>query len=476
MRSPMKMVAAAMAMALLVLLPAGAGAAPARASRFGRGCRININVAPHEITAGDPVTIFGRLRCRHHGEAGQVVRLFHRLAHSSGFSYVQSTTTDANGLYEFNRADGVVETNRSWYVRSSGARSAPRRIRVAAEIALNGPTEGSQLLTGRANDVTFTGTVSPADLGAHVILQRQNAANGSEWRRIDSGRVQAGGVFSIVHTFLVPGDANIRVLVRSHHRNIPSTSSVLAYEISQAQNPALTIVASVDPIQFGQSVTITGAIAGGFANRSVTLMARTRGQDWAQVAEASTNTTGDYTFPAQAPVHSTFYQVLEAAPSCTLPPPNGHACPTFQVEHQVRSAVLYEGVRDVLTAQVSSMSVQAGGQLTFTGAVAPNHAGQMIYLERENVSGTGFHVVQVGVVNPDSTYAIVHTVYDPGTKVFRIYIPGGPENQGAPSQPFTIQVTPSPPSGLTPEAPSNSSLPPEGSEAPGETKEATERP
>jgi hypothetical protein len=133
--------------------------------------------------------------------------------------------------------------------------------------------------------------------------------------------------------------------------------------------------------------------------------------------------------------------------------------------------VLYEGVKDVLTAQVSASSVQAGGQLTFSGSVAPSHPGHVLYLERQSATGQSFHVVQVGIVNPDSTFSIAHTVYDAGAKVFRVYIPGGPENLGAASQPFTILVTPSPAAALTPEAPGNSSLPSEGSEGRGEVGE-----
>jgi hypothetical protein len=86
----------------------------------------------------------------------------------------------------------------------------------------------------------------------------------------------------------------------------------------------------------------------------------------------------------------------------------------------------------------------------------------VVYLERQNAGGTGFHVVQVGHVLPGSVYSIIHQVYVPGTKVFRIDIPGGPENGRAVSQPFTILVTPAPASSLAPEAPSNSSLPSEG--------------
>ncbi len=466
MRSQKMALAIAVAMAMLTLAPA-ADARPARHPLFPRfpgRCRVNIEVAPPQITAGDPLTIFGRLACRrHHDEAGQVVKLFHRLAGAPGYTYVQSTRTNAQGFYEFTRADGVVDTNRSWFVAARGASSAARRIRVSAQVTLNGPPPGTQLLTGHPNAVMFSGKVNPADVGARVILQRQNADTGSEWRRIDRGVVQAGGTYSIPHTFIVPGNANIRVLVRSQGRNVPSESNMLEYEISQAQNPALTIAASADPIQFGQTVTISGTLANG-ASQPVELLARTRGQvGFAPVATATTDTSGNYAFPAQAPVNSTFYKVQAPDPKCAAPGPSLRAC------GGLTSAVLYEAVKDVLSAQVSATTVQAGQKLTFSGAVAPSHPYHVIYLERQDANDSGFHVVQVSLVRPDSTYAIEHTVYDPGTKVFRVYIPGGPENQGAASQPFTIDVTPAPAAALTPEAPGNTSIPSPGSEGSGES-------
>ena len=127
-----------------------------------------------------------------------------------------------------------------------------------------------------------------------------------------------------------------------------------------------------------------------------------------------------------------------------------------------KSAVLYEGVKDVLTAEVSPTTVQAGEALTFKGMVTPDQTGHIIYLERQNAAGTAFHVVQVGHVLPGSVYSIVHQVYVPGSKVFRVDIPGGPDNGRAVSQLFTVQVNPAPPSALTPEAPGNSSQPSEG--------------
>lgn len=427
--------------ALLALLAPAVASAHKHPS--GR-CRINLNVAPREITAGDPVVAFGRLACtRRVNNVGQTVKLLEHSSGTPGYKVVQVTTTGPFGFYELTQTG--IETNSSFYVRSHGAQSGRRRVRVAAQVVLSGPPEGTQLLTGVPNAVTFTGTVTPGDAGARVILQRQNALTGNEWRRIDSSTVGSEGNFSIVHRFIVPGDANLRVLVRSRGTNIPSPSNVLTYEISQAQNPQLTISASSDPITYGQSVTISG-VAAGLASMPVTLLARTaRQHGFAPVSEVTTNAGGEYTFPAQAPVYNTFYEVKTGAKA------SGE-----------KSAVLYEGVHDVLTAEVSPSTVEAGQALTFKGTVAPDHTGHTIYLERQNASGNGFHVVEVTSIGAGSAYSIMHTVYDPGMKLFRVRVPGGPENGGAVSAPFTIQVTPAPASALMPEAPGNSSLPAEG--------------
>jgi hypothetical protein len=426
---------------LLALTPTGAsaGARTARKHPSPNGrCNVNINVAPRQLSAGDAVVVFGRLRCHRRNVASQTVTLLERTA-GAGFGPVQTTTTDVRGFYELTVAG--LQNNSSFFVRSHGAASGRRTIDVAAQVTLNGPPEGTQLFTGQANKVTFTGTVNPADAGARVILQRQNATTGNDWHRIDLGQVLTGGTYSITHTFVVPGDANIRVLVRARRRNIPSPSNVLTYEISQAQNPNLTIQASADPISYGQSVTISGTVAGA-AKAPVTLEAHTaRQHGFAPVAEVSTDASGNYTFPAQSPINSTFYEVKGAGKT---------------------SAVLYEGVKDVLTAEVSPTTLQAGQALTFSGKVSPDHTGHAIYLERQNAAGMGFHVVKVGFVGAGSTYSLVHTVYDAGTKVFRVKIPGGPENEGAASPAFTIVVTPAALSTLAPEAPDNSSLPPEG--------------
>jgi hypothetical protein len=56
--------------------------------------------------------------------------------------------------------------------------------------------------------------------------------------------------------------------------------------------------------------------------------------------------------------------------------------------------------------------------------------------------------VRVENVGAGSVYSITRRLFVPGTKVFRVLIPGGPANQGAASQPFTVTVTQPPPSQL----------------------------
>lgn len=157
---------------------------------------------------------------------------------------------------------------------------------------MTGPPDGSQLFMrggplfhpharrlGFTSRVVFSGTVSPDDAGALVALQRESSVGSEEWHRIDFSHVGQGGTYSIVHTFVVPGDANIRVVMRARGVNAPGASEPVSYEISQAQNPALTIESSADPISYGQPVTIRGKLAAS-GGTQLTLLARTRLAAW----------------------------------------------------------------------------------------------------------------------------------------------------------------------------------------------------
>jgi hypothetical protein len=396
---------AALAVALLALAAPAASAA----------ARPTISAAPNPTTAGDPVVIFGT------APAGAKVVLWHRINPAPGFSPVQRTTADAAGRYEFTRADGVVVSNRNWFVVSQGRRSKTVHERVSAEVTINGP-DGQSLVTG--TPYTFSGTVSPPHVGERVLLQRQDAnGNGDHWGTIDRARIGAGGNYSIVHRFTNPGDANLRVFFPADRRNIASASVELSDTISQKQNPALTINSSADPIAEGATTDISGQLAGATAPTPVTLFAHVRGRNWSPVATGSTDAAGNYLFAGQKPVSSTFYQVRGGGK---------------------KSAVLFEGVKDVVTATVDKTAVTAGDSVTFSGTVSPDKTGHGIVLERQDADGKGWHVVQRSTIGAGSAFSITRRLVEPGTKVFRVRVPGGPQNQAGVSQPFTITVAAAP--------------------------------
>ena len=292
---------------LAVALSPAAAQARKHSSPNGRH-NISIAVSDNPIVAGDQLVIFGRLRGPNNGH--RKVTLWHRINPAPAFTPVQQTTTDSNGFYAFFRAKGVVDSNRNWYVKSLGARSRTVHEKVFSVVTLSGPADGSTLLTGPAHKVTFTGTVSPFQAGDPVVLQRDNSDQaGNQWNEIDRSTVNPNGSFTIVHTFRVPGDANIRVLVGGTRRNLPSPSNELSYQISQAQNPALTINASANPITVGDTVTITGTLQNGAA-QNVVLMGKVAGGSFGTLAQVTTDASGNYMF-TQTPKNSTIYQVKE---------------------------------------------------------------------------------------------------------------------------------------------------------------------
>jgi hypothetical protein len=446
---------AATATTLLVLAPAGALAAKhprvkrhTHAVRAGN-CHLKINAAPRFIQAGESSLVFGQLLCPSATSvANQTVTVFQRSGAPPALTTAGTAMTDTTGHYQLPTA--ALQTNSRFFATALGAKSGERSVKVAPKVSVSGPPDGSQLFTGvgpfrrahglRSNSVTFSGKVDPSDSGAIVALQRENAVGNEEWHRIGRlSQVGADGSYSINHTFGIPGDANIRVVVRRSAANAAAASEPLSYEISQAQNPALTIQSSANPLFYGQPVTISGTIAAGAT--PVTLLARTRLQSKpSPVATTMSTGGGTYTF-VLSPLQSTIYQVSGAGKSSTH---------------------LFEGVKYGLTSAVSATTVQAGQPLTFSGTVTPGHVGHPVYLQAQSPSGIGYHAVQVGTVSAGSTYSIAYVPFVPGTKKLRIKVPGDHENQGTAGSTFTITITPAPAAALTPEAPGNSGAPSEG--------------
>ena len=112
--------------------------------------------------------------------------------------------------------------------------------------------------------------------------------------------------------------------------------------------------------------------------------------------------------------------------------------------------MLFIGVADALTAAASTTTINQGQSVKFTGSVVPSKIGHVIYLQRQDAPGGSWHIIGVAFVGANSMYSLSQQFFQPGTDVVRVKIPGGPDNQGAVSSPFTITVNPISPAALTP--------------------------
>lgn len=403
--------------------PSEAEPTPHRAHGTGhRGsCHVSLEASSARVIAGATVTLSGALQCASPADlASQPLVVFQR-ARASGMSEVAAATTQADGSFQV--ADLTVEANTVFIARAPGGQRARVVVKVAPMVTLSGPS-GAQLATrtgagaaaARHNRFTFTGTVSPVAAGERVTLQREYGATDEQWHPIAFARVLQDGSFSISHGFRTPGEVSVRVVVHPKGE-IAGASEALTYMVAQAQNPQLTIAASADPVSSGQPLKITG-VAQGAPGQSVKLLARTPGHPFASVAETSTDEAGAYEFTV-SPAQSTTYRVSSFT---------------------AISTPLFEGVKYDLTLATPPADLAAGTPLSLTGTVAPAHPGQVVFLERENISGTGFRLLDSAIVAADGSYSITHVFTRQGSWTLRVRVPADAESQGSTSAPFVLAV------------------------------------
>lgn len=408
-----------LAMFALLATAAGVGAAPLH----NHG--LTIAVTPNPILAGEGVLIYGQLHTKPVG--GQTITLYDHVAGRPGFTPVGKTTTDASGFYEFARAESVVVSNRSWYVRVAGAKGVHSRTvheRVAALVSLAASASTGE--TGKP--IVFSGSVLPNHAGEAVQLQKQVGAG---WKTLKSAILGPASRYTIRYAFRLPGAYDLRVQVPSDSRNIAALSDTASVVVQQTENPSFTIFSSAPLIDEGSSATISGTLDApgtttGKGGVSVTLLGREApflpGNEFKPIAPPTiTDASGSYSF-AVTPAHNIEYQVETTA---------------GLLVHR-HTATLFEAVRDVVTIVASSTTATVGGSVTFVGAVSPDLVGQTVELQKLGADGV-YHRVASGVVGTFSTYGFVWTFGASGTKTFRVHVPGGPGSVGGYSP--TVAVT-----------------------------------
>jgi hypothetical protein len=395
-------------------IPSVASAAP----HHNRG--LTIHAVPHRIIAGEAVLIYGQLKGP--GHAGQTITLYHRINPQPVFSVIGTTQTDTEGRYEFTRADGIVLSNRSWYVRGPApthSRTVHERVAALVSLVAN-PAAG---LT--RHPIVFTGHVTPDHAGSVVALQTQKGSS-DDWTTLKRTIVGPGSNYQFSQAWRTPGERDVRVLFRADGRNTAAASDPVSVTIEQTQVPDFTINTS-DPIVTNDSpATISGVLdepgtTTPEPSTSVSLFAREPSTGpFALVDTQITGTDGSYSFSVQ----TTTNELYEAR--------------TTFVPHR-HSAVLFQGVQDVVN-MTGPMTSTVNGSVTFSGDVSPDKAGHVIYLQKLGAD-SDWHTVEVGLVRANSTFQFGWTFGTAGAKEFRARITGGPANVGGASAPVTVDVT-----------------------------------
>ena len=383
---------------------------------------LTINASPNPIIAGEGVLIYGRLQGPNAG--GQLIHLYRHIGGRPGYSPVGTTTTFPNGFYEFTRGAGVVYTNRDWFARGpAGSFSRTVHEHVAALVTLNASTNTA--VTGQR--VVFTGHVTPGHAFQRVLLQQQ-VGSGDDWRTLRSALLGPGSNYAAAYIWRTPGERDIRAVLPGDARNIQSSSDAVQLTIQQKQVTGFTINTS-NPVQsYGQSVVISGVLTPGPTVQPafVQLWGRpARGGPFQLVGQNPVGPNGSYSFTV-TPTVNTVYQTRAA----------------FSANRA--SALLWQGVRDVLTLTPSSSTSTVGGKVTFTGTVTPDRTNHVVYLQRLGADGD-WHSVEARFVGSGSTFHFGWTFGKAGTVKFRSRIYSDGRNVGAASAPVTITV-----SGLTP--------------------------
>lgn len=412
--------------ALALALPDAAAAAPH--PHHNHGLTIAVNANP--ITAGQGVLIYGRLTGP--DSAHKRVWLFHRINPAARFTPIGVRRTNGQGFYEFVRADGVVKSNRNWFVLGPGhTHSRTVHERVSSVVTLSSTSAGATT----ADMVDFTGTVFPAHANQRVKLQEQTGDSDDGWKTIEVGRTNAESAFQITHRFRTAGSYTLRAHFPHDPRNLAGQSPSIELTVQQQQNPSFTIAGSSQEIANGQSETVTGTLyAPGSTtapqpNVLVTLYGRQGTGSFRALQSTTTDSSGGYSFTTM-PLHNTVYHV--------------------RAGHGERTANLYVGVQDVVSAALSSATIAVGESVQVTGTVTPDHGGHILYLQEQDATGQWADVESTHLT-PRSAFSLRFTPGQMGTLNLRVQISGHHWNVGGTSATLPLTV-----SGIAPV----SSLPP----------------
>jgi hypothetical protein len=183
----------------------------------------------------------------------------------------------------------------------------------------------------------------------------------------------------------------------------------------------LTIGASPDPSVSGRKVVISGVLsASPAAGAQVDLWRERAGQStFQQVAQTTTNTSGDYSFTRGAGS----VQVDQA---------------WYVTSGTLRSGTIDQLVKAVVSLVPSSRSMIAGQSVVLSGHVTPSHAGEVVLIEQSHAGG--WRVIARPRLSKSSNYTFSHRLTHTGRTKLRAVLGADTRNVQSFSPVLTLTV------------------------------------
>ncbi|MBV9803655.1 MAG: hypothetical protein JO130_10710 [Solirubrobacterales bacterium] len=103
-----------------------------------------------------------------------------------------------------------------------------------------------------------------------------------------------------------------------------------------------------------------------------------------------------------------------------------------------RSRTVHQRVGALITLAGSETRAAPGDQVTFTGTVAPSHAGQAVQLQA--LEASGWQTVASGTLDQTSAFSLAYTFPSEATYQLRIYLPWGAQNINSYSPGVSVTV------------------------------------
>ena len=392
------------------LMACACAVTPSIAAAHGpvRDRALTIHNSPQSIVAGDPVLIYGRLLGRE--SANQRIVLWHRInPRGRVHDHRPHPDRQLGSLRvhppERNRAD------QPQLVRDRpGAQSFADRPRAGL-----GRGDADRRAPPRRPPVTRSRSPARCPPGTPDRRSSSQAQRGdsNNWNTIKTARLDASSSYSIPVAWRFPGPAQ-------RPRGVPRRPPQHARDLGgqqrrrRADRGAGLHDPSSNPIVPNQTpVTISGTLLASVGRRSASPASASR-----CTPASRASTTGLRRRPRRrVPTAPTASRCRARPTSCTRPGPRLPRC--------AHSAVVFQGVQDVVSITSSATAAVVGQPVTFSGNVSPGKPGDAVYLERLGKDGN-WHIVESSTLDQASDYSIGWTFGTPGAKQVRVQVLGDP--------------------------------------------------